>query len=345
MNDFFISVIIPCRNEERFIAKCLDCILGQNYPQGKMEILIADGGSTDDTRKILEVYAQKFPQVRWFDNPGKIVPTGLNILIRQTKGKIIVRMDAHNEYPEDYISKCVKALIEHKADNVGGLWITRPSANTLTAKAIALAVSTGFGVGNVSYKLGVKVATAVDTVPFGCFRRDIFDKVGLFDEDMVRAQDSELNHRIIKSGGKIMLIPDIFSYYHARDSFSKLLRMYSQYGYFKVFTAVKLGSVFTVRQLIPAIFVSSVLLLAVLGIVQPVFWWLFVADLGVYAAANILFSAKLAMKEDVRLFPFLVWAFCLIHACFGFNYLRGVVDFWFLKKHLHMKISDLPLTR
>ncbi len=345
MSSPFVSVIIPCRNEEKFIAKCLDCVLGQDYPKGQFEILVADGRSSDDTRKILVDCAEKFPQVRWFDNPGKIVPTGLNILIGQSKGEIIVRLDAHSEYPKDYVSKCVNALIEHKADNVGGLWITRPGADTLTAKAIALAVSSGFGVGRVSYKLGVKKPMAVDTVPFGCFRREVFDRVGLYDEEMVRSQDCELNHRILKSGGKILLIPDIVSYYCARDTFTKLISLYAQYGYFKTFAAVKLGGVFTIRQFIPALFAGSVFLLLVLGFVHSFFWLLLVGELMVYALANIFFSAKLASREDVRLFPYLVWAFCLIHAVFGLHYLRGVLDFWILKKHLRHKISDLPLTR
>ncbi|MFH0855449.1 MAG: glycosyltransferase [Candidatus Omnitrophota bacterium] len=340
-----VSIIIPCRNEEKFIGKCLNSVLTQDYPQNQMEILVADGRSIDGTRKILDNYVLKFPLVRWLDNPKMIVPSGLNILIRQAKGEIIIRMDAHNKYPKDYISKCVKYLNEYRVDNVGGIWITLPGADTLIAQAIAKATSCGFGVGNVSYKLGVKEPTYVETVPFGCFFKKTFDKVGLFDEDMVRAQDSELNHRIIKNGGKILLVPDIVSYYYARETFRKMVRMYSQYGYFKAFTAVKLGGVFTVRQFIPALFVASVLFLSLGSIFYTVFGFLLCLDIGAYLLANIVASVKLSFGKDWRLFPLLVWAFILIHFTFGFNYLRGILDFWILRKHLRIKLSDLPVTR
>jgi glycosyltransferase involved in cell wall biosynthesis len=342
----FISIIIPCRNEEKFIAKCLDSILAQDYPHDYIEILIADGMSTDNTRKILQEYAARVSQIRWFENPKKIVPTGLNILIRESKGEIIIRMDAHNEYPIDYVSKCVKYLLEYQVDNVGGLWITRPGANTLIAKAIAKATSCGFGIGNASYKLGIKEPKYVETVPFGCFFKKTFDKIGLFDEDMVRAQDSEFNHRIIKNGGKVLLVPDIVSYYHARETFTKMVKMYSQYGYFKAFTAVKLGGVFTIRQIVPALFVISVTFLSLGGIFYPVFRLLLGMDIGVYLLANIVASAKLTMmSKDYRLFPLLIWAFTLTHFTFGFHYLRGAIDFWVLRKHLKNKLTDLPVTR
>ena len=167
----------------------------------------------------------------------------------------------------------------------------------------------------------------------------------MFDEDLLRGEDCEFNHRIIKKGGKVMLIPSIFSYYYTRETYDKMSKMYTQYGYFKPFTALKLGRVFTVRQFVPAILVSSIFLLAGLGFFYPIFWWLLLADLGAYALCNILFSIKLAFRKDLKLFPFLFWAFCLIHMYFGFNYLRGILDFWILKKHLRNKMTDIPITR
>ena len=341
----FVSVIIPCRNEAQFIAKCLDCVLEQDYPRARMEILVAEGGSADGTRKILESYTKSFPLVRWFDNPGKTSPCGLNILIRQARGEIIIRLDAHARYPQNYISKCVGYLIETGADNVGGVCVTLPGADTLTARAISLALSCRFGMGDALFRTGVNVPTSVDTVPFGCFRRGVFDKVGLFDEDLVRSQDCELNHRIIKNGGKIVLIPEIISYYYARENFQKLATSYAQYGYFKAFTAVKLGGVFTVRQFIPGIFVGSLWVLLTLSCVYPFFFWIFLCDLAAYALADILFSARSALKNGVRMFPLLFVAFFLIHVSYGYNYLRGVLDFWVLKKHTGRKITDMPLTR
>ncbi len=345
MNLPFVSIIIPCRNEEEYMSRCLDSVLAQDYPGDRMEILIADGMSTDDTKKIVLDYESKHPSIRYFENPKKIVTMGLNILIRQAKGELIARMDAHTEFPKDYISKCVKYIQEYKVDNVGGVIITLPGDNTLSAKAIALAMSSSFGVGNSYFRTGVKEPRLVDTVPFGCFRREVFEKIGLFDEDMVRSQDAEFNLRLIKSGGKILLAPDIVSKYYARNSFIKMITMYAQYGYFKSLSAAKLGKIMGIRQMIPAIFVASLFLLALGSIFLKPLIWLFLIDAALYLSANLSFSFKISLNNNALLLPFLVWSFILIHFTFGFNYLRGIIDFWILKKHLHHRIADLPLTR
>jgi len=201
-NSPFISIIIPCRNEEDYISPCLDSILAQDYARDRMEILVADGMSTDRTKDILLDYVKNHPTVHFFENPKKIVTMGLNILIKQSKGEFILRMDAHTKFPKNYISKCIQYIQEYKVDNVGGVIVTLPGNNTLSAKAIALAMSSTFGVGNSYFRTGVKEPRMVDTVPFGCYRREIFNKIGLFDEDMVRSQDAEFNLRLIKSGGE-----------------------------------------------------------------------------------------------------------------------------------------------
>jgi glycosyltransferase involved in cell wall biosynthesis len=345
MNIPFISIIIPCRNEEDYITGCLDSVLAQDYPGDKMEILVADGMSTDDTKKIILDFEKKHPSIHYFENPKKIVTMGLNILIKQAKGEFILRMDAHTEFPKDYVSKCVKYIQEYNVDNVGGIIVTLPGNNTLRAQAIALAMSSTFGVGNSYFRTGTKEPRMVDTVPFGCFRKEVFDKVGLFDEDMVRSQDAEFNLRLIKNGGKILLAPDIVSHYYARDSFIKLITMYAQYGYFKSLSAAKLGKIMGIRQMIPALFVGSLLVLVLGAILFKPLIWLFLFELGLYLAANSYFSFKISLKNSPFLLPFLVWSFILIHFTFGYNYLRGIIDFWILKKHLHRKITDLPLTR
>jgi len=341
----FISIIIPCRNEENYISRCLDSVLAQDYPGDRVEILVADGMSTDNTKKALLDYAKHHPSVRYFENPKKIVTMGLNILIKEAKGELILRMDAHNEFPIDYVSKCVKYIQEHNVDNVGGVIVTLPGNKTLSAKAIALAMSSTFGVGNSYFRTGVKVPRLVDTVPFGCYRREVFDKIGLFDEDMVRSQDAEFNLRLIKNGGKILLAPDIVSYYYARNSFIKLITMYAQYGYFKALSAAKIGKIIGIRQMVPALFISSLWLLILGAIFLRPFAWLLVFEMALYLAANLFFSLKISLKNGPILLPFLVWCFILIHFSFGYNYLRGIFDFWILKKHLRHKIADLPLTR
>ena len=341
----FISIIIPCRNEEDYITRCLDSILAQDYPVDRMEILVADGMSTDDTKNILLDYINKHPSVRFFENPKKIVTIGLNILIKESIGEFILRMDAHTEFPKDYISKCIKYIQEHKVDNVGGVIVTLPGNDTLAARAIAIAMSSTFGVGNSYFRTGVREPRLVDTVPFGCYRREVFDRIGLFDEDMVRSQDAEFNLRLIKSGGKILLAPDIISRYYARSSFKKMITMYAQYGYFKSLSAAKIGKILGIRQMIPALFVSTLLLLILGSIILKPLIWLFLFEISLYLVANIFFSLKISLKEGLILLPILIWSFILIHFTFGFNYLRGILDFWILKRHLHHKIMDLPLTR
>ena len=213
-----VSIIIPCRDERRFIEKCLLSIIANDYPKESLQVLVVDGMSEDGTREILNQFSGKYPFIKMLDNPKKIVPVALNIGIKQARGNVIIRMDAHNVYGKDYISKCVKYLRKYNIDNVGGICITLPGRNTLLAQSIALALSHPFGVGNAHFRIGLKGPKYVDTVPFGCYKREVFEKIGLFDEDLVRNQDDELNVRLQRNGGKILLVPEIVSYYYARDS-------------------------------------------------------------------------------------------------------------------------------
>src|SRR4030042_6063885 len=178
----FVSVIIPCLNEESFIGKCLGSIIDNNYPKDRLEILVIDGKSEDGTKAVLERYAHNYSFAKVFENPKKITPAALNIGIQNAKGEIIVRMDAHSSYEKDYISKCIKYLNEYNADNVGGMWITVPRNNSFVAKAIVSSLSHSFGVGNAYYRIGkAQEPRWVDTVPYGCYYKEVFKKVGLFD--------------------------------------------------------------------------------------------------------------------------------------------------------------------
>ncbi len=341
----FVTIIIPCRNEEAFIGACLDSILGQDYPSEQLEILVADGMSTDHTRTVLQTYSAKDKRVRWFENPKKIVPVGLNILIREAKGEIIIRIDVHSQYNTDYVSQCVKYLLEYGVDNVGGILITKAGDQSLEAEAIAYAVSSRFGIGNADFRTGSKTPKFVDTVPFGCFKREVFDQIGLFDEDLVRNQDDEFNSRIIKNGGKILLVPEIISTYYARSSFTKLWRMYFQYGYFKPLTVIKLGGVMTARQLIPVTFIASLLVLSVLAFCHPLFRALFLVEASLYLSANLLFSLAAAMSKNFWLFPYLMVSFATIHFAYGVGYIKGILDFVLFKRHLKNKVVDMALSR
>jgi len=340
-----VSIVIPCRNEESFINKCLDSIIANDYPKDKLEILVVDGMSEDGTREIVENYSKKYSFIKLLSNQKRIVPTALNIGIQNASGEIIIRMDAHNVYKNNYISKCVRYLNEYDADNVGGIWVTLPGKESLIAKAIAIALAHLFGVGDSYFRTGVKEPRYVDTVPFGCYKREVFGKIGLFDEELVRNQDDEFNLRLIRNGGKILLVPEIISYYYGRDSLAKLWKMYYQYGYFKPLVAQKVGAILTWRQLIPSVFVGSLILTGLLSFFSDYFLWLFLLIVVFYLSANLAFSISIAFKGGLKLLPVLPIAFVTLHFSYGLGYLKGIWDFMILKRHLRRKIADVPITR
>jgi cellulose synthase/poly-beta-1,6-N-acetylglucosamine synthase-like glycosyltransferase len=344
-NKFFVSVIIPCRNEEKFIGKCFDSIIAQDYPKDRLEILVVDGMSDDGTRKIIDGYSKKYPSIKLLDNPKRIVPTALNIGIKNARGEIIIRIDAHTVYGTDYASKCIKYLKEYDVGNVGGICITLPVDDSLLAESIALALSHPFGVGNSYFRIGSKEPRYVDAVPFGCYKKQVFKKIGLFDEDLVRNQDDEFNLRLIKNGGRILLAPEIVSYYYARNSLSKLWNMYFQYGYFKPLVAQKIGAVLTWRQLIPSIFVGSLIFSGLLSFFSNYFLWLFLLIIILYFSANLVFSFSISFKKGLKLLPVLPISFATLHLSYGLGYLKGIWDFIIRKKHVKKKIKDMPITR
>src|SRR5256714_1495519 len=252
-----VSVIVPCRNEERYIARCLDSIAATDYPRERLEVLAVDGLSEDRTRAIVADYVTRYPFIRLLDDPARTPPTAVNTGIRAARGEIRVRMDAQGVYPPSYIPGLAAALQQTGADSVGGVLVTLPASQTAIAKAIAIAMSHPFGVGNSYFRVGVREPRWVDTIAFFCCRRETFDRVGLFDETLARDEDSEFNGRLIQAGGRILLVPHVTAHYYARDSLWQLARMYHQYGYSKPLVARKLGRVTTVRQLVPAGFVTA----------------------------------------------------------------------------------------
>jgi len=253
-----ITIVIPCRNEKRHIGVFLDSVLRQSFDRDwEVEILVADGMSDDGTREILREYMLKAPSVQMIDNPGRIVSTGLNAAIAASTGDVIVRMDAHTVYATDYVRQCVSVLRQTGADNVGGPWIARGTG--YIGRAIAAAFQSPFCAGggkshNPSYE------GEADTVYLGCWRRSAFERFGLFDPELVRNQDDELNFRIRRGGGRLFQSPKIQSYYTPRSSLVAVFRQYLQYGFWKVAVMRKHGAVASWRHLVPAFFVGSILL-------------------------------------------------------------------------------------
>jgi len=340
-----VSVIIPCRNEERFIAMCLDSVAAADYPGDRFEVLVIDGRSEDRTREIVAQYAARYPFIRLLDNPNKITPTALNLGIRSARGDVIVRMDAHVEYPPLYIAQLVAALEETGADNVGSVLSTLPADDTPMARAIAIGMSHPAGVGNSYFRIGTSRRRWVDTIAFFCCRKELFQRIGMFDEELVRHQDGEFNARLIKHGGRILLLPDVVAYYYARGTLRQVARMFFQYGYFKPIVAKKLGRFMTFRQLIPPLFVISVAGSAALGV-----WWPLAAvacgvGLGVYAALVLTCALPVGWKHGWRCGTAFASVLPTMHFSYGVGFLRQVIELFLRPRKRALDAAQMPLSR
>src|SRR5215813_11280249 len=231
----FVSIVMPIRNEEGYVAAALQSLVDQNFPASAIEIIVVDGRSSDRTRDIVQEFARKYPSARLLDNPAGIVPTAMNIGIRAARGDVIIRADGHNVYPQDYAANCAKYLEQTGADNVGGPILTVAADGTFGARLVAAILSSPFGVGNSKFRTS-REEGFVDTVPFGAFRREVFDRVGMYNEKLVRNQDNDLNARIRTAGGRIYQTPALMTYYHPVKTFGGLLRYIFRTGRWTIFT-------------------------------------------------------------------------------------------------------------
>lgn len=340
-----LSVIIPCRNEEKFISGCLESIISNDFPKERLEVLVIDGMSDDGTRKIVKRYSKNYYFIKLLNNPKRITPVALNVGIKESIGDYILIIGGHSKLSKIFLSKNVESLKNFDADCVGGIIKTLPARDTLIARSIALALSHPFGVGNAYFRIGSKEKKYVDTVPFGCYRREIFKKIGFFDEELIRNQDDEFNHRLVKNGGKVLLVPDIVSYYFARDSLSKLWRMYFQYGYFKPLVAKKVSAVLTFRQIIPAIFVGTLFTSILFAFMLTPFELLFYFIMSLYLFVNIILSITVVPKKSFKNIFILIISFSTLHFSYGSGYLSGLLYLLIIKKKRDHKIKNMSLSR
>ena len=323
----FVSIIIPCYNEEKYITQCVDSILAGDYPQERMEILVVDGRSTDRTRDVLVEYSKRHPVVRMVDNPHRLKPHALNIGVLKAKGDIVVRMDAHALYDKSYVSRCTRYLDEYKADNVGGIRKTLPAGRSVLARSIAASISNPFAAGNATYRTGAKGFKWVDTVFGGCYRREIFGEMGLFNEVLVRGQDREFNARLQKAGGKILFAPDIICHYYARGSLRAFLPWIYSGGLTPFFVSRLIGKrIYSLRNFVPMLFVLSLCILPALSLLHPFFIWILAAELGLYLSCAIMASVPTARKErDLRFLMSMPIVFLMTHLVYGTGSLVGLV--------------------
>lgn len=321
----FISVIMVVRNEEQNIADSLHAILRQRYPKDRMDVIVVDGMSNDRTREVIDRMRLDDVALRVLPNAALQRAHGLNIGVRAAQGDIICRIDARTRIDPTYLVDCVRALQATGADNVGGM--QRPLAAAPTQEAIGLAMSHPFGVGGAEFRLGRR-SGFVDTVYPGFFRRSVFDRVGLFDDTAaVISEDSDFNHRLRKAGGKVYLDSNIVVYYTPRETFADLWRLYFRYGGARAGAVLKQRTFMAWRQVVPPLFVLSLVGLCVVGLVERRAWVLLLATLGGYVTLDAVIAISLAVR---RRSPALVWrlmlAFPCMHIAWGLGFWRRLLQ-------------------
>lgn len=330
-NQPFVSVIIPCYNEESTIRKLLEALRAQTYPLAKMEVVISDGLSTDATRDVIAAFQKEHSDlsVRVVDNQARTIPSGVNQSIREARGELFVRLDAHSMPIPEYVQRCVEAHQTGMGDNVGGVWEIRPGAETWVAESISFAAAHPLGVGDAMYRLNAK-AGAVDTVPFGSFRRELIQRIGAFDETLLSNEDYEFNTRVRESGGTVWLDPAIRSVYFSRSTFGKLAAQYWRYGFWKFKMLKRYPHTLRWRQALPPIFVLILLTLSVLSLGAPIARYLLALQFFSYFFVLGLAGLRLAMKTRKG---FLIWglplAIATMHIAWGAGFLWSGISSMF----------------
>lgn len=325
MNYKKVSVIIPILNEKRYIGACLDSLLAQDYPKECLEILLVDGGSSDGTKEIVEEYTQKYEFIKLFENPQGTVQYAMNIGIKCASGYYIIRMDAHAEYKEDYISKCVEYSEKTGADNVGGTTVVRGKGKV--QKIIAAAYHSPFALGG-SQHYDENYEGYTDTVAWGTFKKETLLKLGMYDERLPRSEDDDLNFRITESGGKIFVTPKIKSVYYPRDSFAKLFKQYFEYGKWKVAVVKKHKKPSRIAHLVPMLFVAFIVVFGTLSFVLPIVAKMFFSIMALYFLLNGYFAFQ---SKHIRGFLNklgLMYAHLVLHISYGLGFWVGIFKFW-----------------
>jgi glycosyltransferase involved in cell wall biosynthesis len=322
-----VSLIIPCFNEEKTIGSLLDAIAQQTYPQKEMEVIIADGLSTDKTREIISAFQKSHPSMslRIVDNPKRVIPAALNAAITAARGELIVRMDAHTIPAADYVELSVKAFDEGRGEDVGGVIDITPGANTWIGRSIAVATRHPLGVGDARYRWTTK-ATLADTVAFGTYARAIFDKIGLYDESLVANEDYEMNARLRASGGRIWIDPTIRATYHSRPDLASLSKQYFTYGFYKFRMLKRFPNTLRWRQALPPLFVLGVLMLLLLATFWKIAFYALIAVAGIYLLALIAASVPEALKQkDLSLIPGIPLAILTMHFSWGSGFWWSII--------------------
>jgi cellulose synthase/poly-beta-1,6-N-acetylglucosamine synthase-like glycosyltransferase len=316
----FVTIAMPCRDEEAYIEACIRSVQAQDWPRDQMEILVADGMSMDATREILARLAAEDSRIRLIDNPARLQAAGLNECIRRARGEVIVRMDVHADYAPDFVRRCVEVLDRTGADNVGGA--ARPRARTFFQRCVAAALVSPLGMGGSHYRDADEEGD-VESVWPGAFRRDVFERVGAFDPQAVTNEDAELNQRIVDAGGRVYLSRDIIVHYYPRESMRQLARQYFKYGQGRARTLLKHGRFLSWRPAVPFLWLAGEALLLATSPWHPLGSWS-LATYGLVAGAE---AVRVGRHEGVLAIP-VVWSiFPVMHAAHGAGFAAGLVRY------------------
>lgn len=327
-----VSIVIPMRNEEKYIGKNIESLINQDYPKGSYEIIVVDGMSDDGSQKTVQSFVNSNSNVILLENPDLFTPYALNAGIRKARGEIIIILGAHSFVNVDFIKKNVETFNRVEADCVGGPIETL--GETYSAKAISLAMASPFGVGDALFRYSQKEGY-VDTVAFGAYKREVFETIGLFDEELVRNQDDEFNYRLRRTGAMIFITPQVKSFYYSRASLKKLAKQYFQYGFWKVRVLQKQPKMMRPRQFVPFVFVLSVIISLLLSLYNKSFFYLSSLIIGSHLVCDFLFSFRIAEKSQWKNLFFLPVVFNIVHWSYGLGFLIGLFRFfrrWFIKE-------------
>lgn len=327
-----ISIVIPCRNEVKYIFDFLNSVIENDYPKEYMEIFIIDGESTDGTLKIIEEFKRRNSTIKILFNKKKTVPYALNMGIKAASGDYIIRLDVHTRIPQNYFSELINSAQNLNADNVGTICLTDIKNKNSRSIAIKKVLSNQFGVGNSYFRIGSDRIREVDTVPFGCFKKEVFEKVGLFNENLERNQDIELNKRIKRVGGAIFLIPNIYSIYFAREEYLPFAKNNFATGMWNILTiylSKRMDSI-SLRHFIPLIFILSIVIPLFLSIYNLTF--ILISFFVIIVYVLFIFFISLKLNEKGTSILSIIMTFVILHFSYGFGSLVGIFKINFLFK-------------
>ena len=339
----FVTIIMPVRNEADFIERAIRSVSNNHYPAERMEILVVDGMSDDGTREIVARLAKADSRIIMLDNPKRIAASAMNIGLKAARGDPFIRIDGHVEIPSDFITKSIRCLKEHQEAWVAGGCI-KTVADTFMGQAIASAMRSPIGVGNSRFRLG-DYEGWVDTLAFGAHHKWVVDRIGYFDEELVRNQDDEFNLRIILAGGKIWMSKAIQSTYFSRGSLHKLWKQYFQYGIWRIRTLQKHKRPASIRQLVPLLFVLCLLLPGLAGFLWKPFWMLLAIEAVLYVLVLVIGAMDVGRKSGWQYAIPAPAVFVILHFAYGLGSLWGIIRFLILRGSGMKKSKQIQMSR